>query len=279
MGFITHGSTRAGLTLCFFNYKPATYHLLATKVAHIGVSASVSRRRGPQLTKTSVWNDAAGAWVEQVVAEDGFLAIVGESGTAKDEIERIAVSNPFDAERVLALCVGKIEDGEDWHHVRRLDSCVIDASEVILRMTFCQDTDKRATAFRVARLKCCGRLWSILKTDLMLPPALADLKQGVRLEWSPGFPHQNAISVATGKRATVIYMGEEVNQTQIEATAKRVAEFLHRGCPDPTKSRAARQRLAVWFRENEQIVALDPNRYVRFDDAGDTSEFDIGRET
>jgi hypothetical protein len=73
-------------------------------------------------------------------------------------------------------------------------------------------------------------------------------------------------------------MGDEANHTQIEATAKRVAEFLHRGCTDPRMSRAARQRLAVWFRENEEIVPLDPNRYVKFDEAGDTSEFDIGRE-
>jgi len=262
----------------FFNYEPATYLLEATKVAHIAVPACISRRRGPQLTRTCIWNDAVTAWVEQVVAEDGFSAVASESGDAKDEIKRIADTNPFEAERVLALCAGKIEDGYNWHDVRQLDSCVIDASEVIRRITFCQDTDNRACGFRVARLKRCGHLWDILKTNDSLPPALADLKEGFRLEWSPDYPHQNAIAVTTGRRATVIYMGDEANHTQIEATAKRVAEFLHRGCTDPRMSRAARQRLAVWFRENEEIVPLDPNRYVKFDEAGDTSEFDIGRE-
>ena len=262
----------------FFNFEPATYLLEATKVAHIGVPAAISRRRGPQLTKTCVWDDAASAWVEQAAAEDGFSAIVGDSGDAKDEVKRIAGGDPLEAERVLALCAGKIEHTEDWYKLRRLDSCVIDASEVIRRITFCQDTDEHAHAFRIARLRRCGRLWDILKTAHRLPPALSDIKDGFRLEWSESVPHQNAISVK-GQRATVIYMGEEANHTQIAATAKTIAEFLNRGFADPKESRSARQRLAVWFRENEEIVLYDPHQYVKFDQTGDTSEFDIGRET
>lgn len=264
----------------FFNFEPATYLLEATKVAHIGVPAAISRRRGPQLTKTCAWDDATGAWVEQVAAEDSFSAVVSESGHAKDEIKRIADGNPFEAERVLALCAGKIEieDGDDWYGVRRLDSCVIDASEVIRRLTFCQDTDKDACEFRVRRLKRSGHLWDILKTDDQLPPALADLKDGFRLEWSLAFPHQNAIS-AKSQRATVIYMGEDSSAAQIEATAKTVAEYLNRSFPDSNKSLFAKQRLAVWFRENEKIALYHPHRYVKIDQTGDTSEFDIGRET
>ena len=54
----------------FFNYKPATYLLVATKVAHIGVTASVSKRRGPQPTQTRSWNEEAGDWVVQAVADE-----------------------------------------------------------------------------------------------------------------------------------------------------------------------------------------------------------------
>jgi hypothetical protein len=262
----------------FFNFEPATYLLEATKVAHIGVPAAISRRRGPQLTKTCVWNDAASGWVEQVAAADGFSAVVGESGHARDEIERIANGNPLEAERVLALCSGEIEHCDDWHGVRRLDSCVIDSSEVIRRLTFCQDTDKDACEFRIRRLKRCAHLWDILKTDDRLPPALADFRDGFRLEWLSAHPHQNAVS-AKGQRATVIYMGEEASDGQIEATAKTVAEFLHRTAANPNEGLAARQRLAVWFRGNNgEIDCYDTHRYAKIDQTGDTSEFDIGRE-
>lgn len=261
----------------FFNYEPAMYLLTATKVAHIGVTGSLSHRRGPQLTAMRVWDDAASAWIDHMTPADGFSAVVSECGQAQGEIMHLAANNPFAAERVLALCAGKIGDTDGWHNVRQLDSCVIGPSEVIRRMTFCQDTDADARAFRIDRLNRCRRLWEILRTDGALPPAIADLRTGCRLEWTPDSPHQNVIS-AEGRRATAIYMGEEANGSQIEAVAKRLAEYLHRSSADPDKSIEARQRLHVWYRNNNGTIELfDRGRYLQYDDPRSTSEFDIAR--
>lgn len=261
----------------FFNFEPASYLLETTKVAHIGVPGAASRRRGPQLVKSSVWNDAATAWVEQTTVDDGFSHIAVESGNAKDNVERIADVNPLAAERVLALCAGKIGVGDNWHSVRRVDSLVIDASEVIRRITFCQDTDESAREFRVARLKRCGYLWEILTAGDYLPPALADFKEGFSLEWDSNFPHQNAIS-AKGNRATVIYMGEESDDSQIDATAMRAAEYLHRTSLNPSEARAVMQRIAVWYRAGNKVSLYDHHRHVKIDQGGEASQFDIGRE-
>jgi len=77
----------------------------------------------------------------------------------------------------------------------------------------------------------------------------------------------------------VIYMGEDASEGQIEATAKTVAEFLHRTAANPSEGLAARQRLAVWFRGNNgDIHSFDTHRYAKIDQTGDASEFDIGRE-
>ncbi|MRS04854.1 hypothetical protein EG832_16810 [bacterium] len=260
----------------FFNFEAATYFIEASKVAHIAVPGSISRRYGPKLIKRRTWSDAGGIWSDQPAADDGFAAIVSESGLAMDEIKRIAERNPFEAERILALCAGKIATSIEWHKVNKLDSCIIDDSEVIYRLTFCQDTNVLARDFRIARLKRCGRLWDILKAD-NIPPSIEDFKNGFVLEWSLSFPHQNAVSVS-GKRATVIYMGEESNLMQIEAVAKNVAEYIHRASPDIDQSIDAKQRLAVWFRENDEIKLYEPNRYVQIDQTGTASEFDIGRE-
>jgi len=262
----------------FFNFEPATYLLEATKVAHLAVPGAVSRRRGPQLKRICTWNDTDGTWIEQVAAEDGFSAVVGECGHAKDEIKRIADRNPLEAERILALCAGKIANTGEWHIVNQLDSCIIDATEIIRRLTFCQDTNERAHDFRIARLKRCGRLWDILKTDDQLQPALEDFKGGFYFEWSPSFPHQNAISTS-GKRATVIYMGEETSTGQVEAVAKRVADHLHTSFTNPDESHNARQRLAVWYRCDDSAIKLyKSDRFIKYDNPGDVSEFDIGRE-
>jgi hypothetical protein len=261
----------------FFNYEPATYHLVAAKVAHIGISAAMSRRRGPQLVKTCIWNVTTTAWEDQASVQDGFSSVVGESGDAKDEIKRIADDNPIEAERVLALSAGKVGHSDDWHKVHLLDSCVIDESEIIQRITFCQDTSERACEFRIARLKRCGSLWNILKTGVELPPALEDFKKGFKLGWTPDFPHQNAIS-SEGKRATVIYMGEESAIAQVEATAMRVAEYLHRKFANSNKSLEAIQRVAVWFRKDNKITRFVSPQYVKVDKSDNASAFDIARQ-
>jgi hypothetical protein len=262
----------------FFNFNPATYLLEATKVAHIGVPGAVSKRRGPQLIKTCIWDDMATVWKERATVEDGFSCIAGESGNAKDDVKRAADTNPLAAERILALCAGKIGVGDDWYSVRKMDSFAIDTSEVIHRITFCQDTDENAREFRVARLKRCACLWEILTAGDSLPPALSDFKDGFTLEWIYNSPHQNAVSVS-GQRATVIYMGEESSDSQIEATAKRAAEYLRRGSLDPDESRSAIQRIAVWYRKGNEIALYDHHRYVQIDQTGEASEFDTGRQS
>ena len=261
----------------FFNYKPGIFLFNATKVAHIAVAGPVSRRRGPQLTKTCNWNDEEDRWVEKNTADDGFSAVVTESGNAQTEIKRIADANPLEVERILALCAGEIKSNEDWHKVNILDSCVIGSSEIIQRVTFAQDTHEQARRFRTARLQRCSRLWDIITSE-ELPPALLDLKSGFSFKWSHNSPHQNVESTS-GKLATLIYMGEESNSIQIEAIKKRVADFLHKSSSGIDQSRSAQQRLHVWFRnEKGAIIPYKPYRDVKIDQTDNISPFDIGRE-
>ena len=261
----------------FFNYRPGIFVLEASKVAHIGVQGVLSRRRGPQLTAMLVWDPAAAAWVQQPAADDGFCAIAGEAGDAKEQVEQLSGKNPLFVERLLALGAGQVGNTDDWYALRQLDSCAIDASEVIRRMTFCQDTDEDAAKFRIGRLRLCKRLMTILKTTENLPPSLKDFANGFRLDWSPRAPHCNA-RTEDGGPATVIYMGEQASQREIEAAKARIADFLHRKST-PDESLRARQRLAVWFQDNGKIRLFDPHRYVQIDQAANTSEFDIGRES
>jgi hypothetical protein len=264
----------------FFNYAPATFLLTATKVFHHGVPGSLSRRRGPQLSAVHSWNTDAQQWAIQANgSNDGFESIVGECGGAREEIKRLAASNPFVAERVLALCAGRIAHAEKWHSLRWLDSCGIEADEIVRRITFCQDNDPKACEFRVSRLKYCAHLWTILTAPGRLPKAIADVKNGFNLDWVPEAPHQNILS-HTNKRATAIYLGETVSEAQVEAVAKKAAEYLGQHFTEPDQIVEARQRLHVWYRNaSGEIVPFAPERYLRFDSPRVGSEFDIARDT
>jgi hypothetical protein len=262
----------------FLNYRPATFLLTATKVDHIRVKAVLARRRGPQLTRVGVWDQASGTWVDQATADDGFAAIVAMSGAsvgAQNAIIQIAQQGPILAERVLALSTGEFGKAEDWYKVSKLDSCQLPVSEEIQRITFCQDT--KAQDFRIGRLKRGGLLWDHLQTEANLPAALKDLKDGYQFTWTQESPNQNLVSLRD-RRATVMYLGEGKTREQVEEVARRADDFLWRTVRDRNANHTARQRLAVWYRDNSgALVLYDSNPLQTIDNTGDESAVDIGR--
>jgi hypothetical protein len=258
----------------FFNYAPAVFKLTATKVFHHGVSAVESRRRGPQLTKVYTWS-AAENWAEQDKCDDEFSSIANEAGAAKAALEKMRSENPISAERVIALCSGNIRDEIKWHDVRELNACRIDSTEIVKRVTFCQDNDAAASTYRIAQLRRCAILASILKDDALLPRALDDVKNGFEFEWKASAPHQNIY--AKKGPATVIYMGEESTVEMVEAKKKRVAEYLHRETSSADESLTAKQRLAVWYRDNGALKLVKPDEFIQIDKPDSASQFDIAR--
>lgn len=259
----------------FFNYEPAIYLLTTTKVVHIGVLGCESKRTGPRLTRTCTWDNEANEWVVRGTIEDGFSTLVDESIDAQRAIKQIADTNPFNAERILALSAGEINQN-DWYTVKLLDACVIGLSEVVLRVTFAQDRHKDAKKFRTSRLQLFSRLWNILERN-KLPPSVRDLEDGFKFQWSQGFPHQNVASLI-GKRATVIYMGENYDISQIKDMIACVESHIIKSSSDVDQCLSALQRFHVWYRDkNDKIDAYEPYRHLRYDQIVD-NPLDIGRQ-
>jgi len=258
----------------FFTYIPAIFTITASKVAHHGVVAALSRRRGPILNSTRVWDDASGQWVVSNAVTDGFAAIVAESGNASADIQALASASPLRAERTLALCAGQISQS-DWFSPKKLDSCLIGTTEVMRRITACQDTDEGARQFRTKRLRTAHRVASILTTQL--PAALADLQSGFRFDWSSQSPHTNIISSAD-RRATAIYLGDEHTPETAYSVAAKAADHIGEWETTPDAIIEGRQRLHVWYRDNQgNDVPCNPDRYVQYDEIHTESPFDITR--
>lgn len=260
----------------FFNYEPATYLLTATKAAHVDVLGPEPKRTGPKLTRTCTWDNEVNEWVELGTIEDGFSTLVDESIDAQSTIKRIADTNPFNAERILALSAGEINQN-GWYKVELLDSCVIKLPEVVQRVTFAQDIHEDAIKFRTSRLQRFSRLWNILEQN-DLPPSISDLKGDFEFQWSLDFPQQNVIS-SIEKLATVIYMGEDCTIPQIEKTVACVESFIYKSSSGIDQCLSAQQRFHVWYRDDTgQIVPYKPYRNLNYVQTVDESPFDIGRE-
>lgn len=258
----------------FFAYVPAVFAITASKVAHHGVVASLSRRRGPILNSTRIWDEDAADWVISTGVADGFSAIVDECGDAANDIGNLASQNPFSAERTLALCAGQIAE-PDWYGPKKLDSCLITTSEVVRRITVCQDTTADAPQFRTRRMRTAHRVAAILRSQL--PAALGDLRGGFRFDWSHQSPHTNIVSPA-GRRATAIYLGDEHTPDTAHTIAAKAADHIGRWEATPNGIIEGRQRLHVWYRDDQgNDVPCDPDRYVQYDETHVESPFDITR--
>lgn len=260
----------------FFNYEPATYLLTATKAAHIGVQGAAPKRTGPKLTRTCTWDNKANEWVVLGTIEDGFSTLVDESIDAQSAIKQIADSNPFNAERILALSAGAINQS-GWYKVKFLDSCVIGLSEVVQRVTFAQDMHEDAIKFRTSRLQRFRRLWNIIVQN-DLPPSINDLKGDFEFQWSLNYPQQNVRS-SSEKLATVIYMGEDYTIPQIEKTIALVESFIYESSSDVNQCISAQQRFHVWYRDDaDKIVPYKQYRHLNYDQTVDESPLYFGRE-
>ncbi len=261
----------------FLNFAPAVFQITATKVFHHNVVAVQSRRIGPRPTGMLSWDAATASWIA-FAPDDSFAGLLPMSGTATDDLQELASINPFNAERVLALAAGQMGATEQWHNVKELDSCNILEAETIRRVTFCQDSEPEALQFRQQRMSRLRHLWEgILPVPAHLPSSLVDLQAGKKLGWASGAPHQNLVA-ENGKRATAIYLGEDVTAEQAMNVKTQAAEYLRRSSTDHDHEVEVKQRLAVWFRDHAGNIDLaGRDQYITFDEPRTGSAVDLAR--
>ncbi|MFC1947535.1 hypothetical protein ACFLXY_06420 [Chloroflexota bacterium] len=261
----------------FFNYDPLIFHVVATKVTHIGVPGVGPKRVGPKLLRTYEWHVINDSWSEIESIDDKFCDLVNEFGLVKDKLVPISISNPIEVERILALSTGSVISS-NWFEVQQLDSCVIGNDEILKRVTFAQDTHPNAINFRRDRLKRFKTLCEIV-TDEKLPPSVSINQDDYSFCWSKERPNQN-LHMGNGEFATIVYVGDQPSINELDTISQIIAGNLQRGFDEPDESYHARQKLAVLYRNSEnEIVIYDRFRkYAKIDQDPTESEFDIGRK-
>lgn len=260
----------------FFNYQPALFELNVSKVYQYRVKGPLSLRRGPQLAACLIWDSTSKDWAPNPLMDDGFSALSFEAGKAQTQLIALATQNPIAAERVITLCAGDMKLLPNWYAIKKLTSCEIDATEIIKRVTFCQDPNTTAKEFRVARLKRCGQIFSYLEQEI--PTALNDFREGFQIDWHPSAPHQNA-SAKQG-RATLVNFGDSKSDDDVKQAANFLANYLQRTANGELESRHAKQRMAIWYRDAAgEIQRIDGREYTQIDKIDTGPPFDITGDT
>jgi hypothetical protein len=259
----------------FFNYDPAVFTLIATKVAHIAVPGPISRRKGPKLNELRTWDEVKQDWVINHSLDDGFCDLALEAGNAESNLRGIVQTNPMALERVVAVAVGAFSSNRDWFSAKNLDSVRIDKCEIVNRLAFCQDTESHS--IRKPRLRKVSRLWELLSDANFVPTSMSDFPNGFGFSCNRISPIQNVVS-DSGVKATAIYLGEDVSESEVDATYTKASENIHMSFKNFDESDSARQRLAVWYRDTSGEIVMHKEDYgITIDRDTKDSAVDFGR--
>ncbi|SIT43509.1 hypothetical protein BN2475_430023 [Paraburkholderia ribeironis] len=132
----------------------------------------------------------------------------------------------------------------------------IQSDEIIYRISYAQDTAPQSAQYRAALVSRFIGLSGQIPLISHWPPALRDLADGLTFDWAPAEPHHNIISNA-GKRATLIYLGDEPRDSDVAAVGNKVRQSL---VGKPTVDRCC-----VVFRRNGQLKTWSHPDSTRFD--------------
>lgn len=240
----------------FMHYDEMTLELQVPKVVTAGL-AVMANRNGPSATQRYVWDAAANSWsVANDDADAGFGSALDAAADAKAALEvAIALNNPVEIERLLALCAGAVAANDSWYVARHIDSFQVRLDEVVNRLTFAHDKD--GADFRDRRFNAAAQVRNLLDTVRAWPPQVSSLSPGATIRASAN--HFN-IEDSHGRPALLAYLGESPSPREVENKSASLTNLLRRaGGPDST-------RVCVVFRKYGAVNFAQLPGLTRFDE-------------
>jgi predicted amidohydrolase len=240
----------------FMHYDEMALELQVPKVVTAGL-AVMANRNGPSATLRYVWDAAANTWgVTTDDADAGFGPALDAASDAKAALEvAIALNNPVEIERLLALCAGAVAANDSWYVARHIDSFQVRSDEVVNRLTFAHDKD--GADFRDRRFNAAAQVRNLLDTVGTWPPQVSSLSPVATIIASTN--HFN-IKDGNGRPALLAYLGESPSPREVEHKSASLTNMLRRiGGPDST-------RVCVVFRKYGVVNFAQLPGLTRFDE-------------
>lgn len=250
------------------------------KVAHRGPVAlepqfclNVSRRWR--------WN---GAWVEDPTPDDGFAGALAPYNALPVPLQNLVAHCPLAVERTLEMLTVPEDKTSEWHTLGRLGAVQVALPESIRRVTVEQEPDpeSKGRAFRKLRLERAQGALTLPGAGVPWPGGVADLEQGFAFTWMAADPHRNVTATASGKRATVIFLGDESDDNVVQTAFTLASQHVRRkafieadavGANVQDAVDQAGNRVCVIYRRNHELAAKGPSQH--YNRSPDASAVDI----
>lgn len=231
------------------------------------------------------WN---GAWVDDPMPDDGFAGALTPYAALPVPLLGLLAQCPLAVERTLEMLTVPEDKTPDWHTVGRLGAMQVAVPESIRRVTVEQEPDpeSKGRAFRKFRLERAQGALTLSGAGVPWPGGVVDLEQGFTFTWTIDDPHRNVTATATGKRATVIFLGDESDDDVVDVAFRFASQHVRRGAlisADAAGINAldaadrAGDRICVVYRRNHVFAAKGTSQ--RYNRSPDESVVDIAGET
>lgn len=243
-----------------FDYDEAVFECRVPKVMTRG-AAILANRNGPSGTSRYEWNAGNASWVTQASQPSpGFNELMAANADASAALPGHGAQSPLNVERLLALSAGAIAGGDEWRQLSKIDSFLIDADELVQRMTVVQDTGDKPAEFRHRRLQAVAQLRHELNRRDEWPAQIQGVGKTSRIEWDAASRPFNVYSDAA-RPALVCYLGDNPRNRDLENTASKLIDLLRRQGGDNQK------RLCLLYRQYGELEFARLPGLTRYDDA------------
>jgi hypothetical protein len=242
------------------------------KVFAGNVNPVLVRRSGPTINEIYEWANQNNEFIPIPLIGDGYVDFISSLNINCNNLNLSDSDLCFiDKERLINLSLGEFNEkngGENWHHIDRLHSFLMDDSESINRYTV--TFDDSANVFRQTQLHKFEELNEIiLKNEINFPDILSSFKNNCEdiMFYNNGhFIYKyNLVTSDNQNKATVVYLGR-VSESQAEEMRSKVLKLF------PEEDRIFKQ-IVIWFKsapdnysskptEVPKITNTNPNNFT-----------------
>jgi hypothetical protein len=229
-----------------------------------------------------------GGWIEDQAPDDGFADALAPYTALSGPFLDLAAHSPLSVERAIELLTIPEDKTSEWHALQQLGAMHVALPESIRRVTVDQepDPDSNGRSFRKLRFERAQAALTLTGAGVPWPGSVADLEQGFVFGWNARDPHRNVTATASGKLATVIFLGDESDDNAVEAAFRLASQHVRRhaakkadeaGANMQDAAEEAGSRVCVIYRRNNRLAAKGPSQH--YDRSPDRSMVDIAGET
>lgn len=230
-----------------FSPDEAIFHFETTK-PHVMGKAAVSRRTGPKMLTTLLWDVTHTTWRPAANVDDSAIAYWSAGQPKVSKVLNSQLAAPLAGERLIQLSTGAATT-QGWHQWNCMDSFQLEDDITPRRLTVCWNQIGRGSSFRDGQRRLFVSFCDLVDNKTSFSPRLREFAENdAEVCFKPNLPAKSLRNLhlkggVRYKSATAIYLGENPSTAELERAWSRIEAGLNATDSDI-------DLVAIWYRDD-----------------------------